>query len=968
MGGLGGVTPPRKTWVLTNLIKEEKNFSLHLEGTQRSANQVDFILPETWKRSTSACRTVREISDKSMKERVKRFWQVLNSEITATGAIEGTAKVSGTALGLAAAFGLASPIAAAACSPILLITEAVKFYKKNSQGAPLEEFVAAIAPLAYLSSFNALAHKNIRLAQFTQSNTASEPQSVPDELIFDLDRELAIDALSFFHHSKLAGAFNQVLSKQLQQDGLNDAETQIVTAWVAWGAGSFLRDAIAQAGDSIDRDSHRIAKLYSAAPDNELSSYSSIEAYLDKIAGYPQDKVFDEDFSFQDIYVPLEAKSVYKNGKVRKYSNSFVLEDWAKQVLQDPQKQQQVMFVQGGPGRGKSVFCKMFADWVRQNLHPLWTPILICLRDITLFDRPLEEILKDAVPNSFSKSEDWLTDKNKRFLFLLDGFDELRMEGRAGGGIKRFINQVGEYQKSCQSPELGHRFIVTGRQPTLRGIDYLAPNPERVELIEMDDGLQQQWLKKWQQAIALDVEKFDAKEAAREAQDFQNFLQADRCPTTVREELAREPLLLYLLAAMHRDGELKVEALEGTSGIEAKIKIYEQSLHWVLNKQREPIQKEVVCLKPEELEWVLMEAELCVVQSGGEYAKFSTIEERLKLSEPEIAEAMRDIRENKGDEVLKNALAAFYLKPAAGDAGGSVEFFHKSFSEFLCAKRLQQELEDWTIPGRRNKKYDLNDDRFAHSVYDLLGYGGLTPEIVEYLMGLLAQSENFRPVQLFERLKGFYLDWCENEFISAPPNENHPQWKMQALAEQAPDTQEKRLGLPQVDVYAGLNVMILLLELHRYGHVREEFKEQIAFYPCGKPKEGKLEDSTRLYRLMGYSRCLGNSGFRDTVGSFLQDAYLTGANLTGAFLNRANLTGAFLNRAFLNRAFLTSAAYLTGANLTGAFLEDAILDGANLTGANLKNISWNEKTNWNRVRGLDKALNVPEALKQQLKI
>ena len=43
----------------------------------------------------------------------------------------------------------------------------------------------------------------------------------------------------------------------------------------------------------------------------------------------------------------------------------------------------------------------------------------------------------------------WLTDKNTRFLFLLDGFDELLLEGRASGGLKEFLQQVEQFQKDA---------------------------------------------------------------------------------------------------------------------------------------------------------------------------------------------------------------------------------------------------------------------------------------------------------------------------------------------------------------------------------------------------------------------------------------------------------------------------------------------------------------------------------------
>jgi len=68
----------------------------------------------------------------------------------------------------------------------------------------------------------------------------------------------------------------------------------------------------------------------------------------------------------------------------------------------------------------------MFADWVRQYEHPRWTPILIRLRDIRTLDKDFEETLRKAVDRDFACNDPgWLTDHNIRFLFLLDGFDEL---------------------------------------------------------------------------------------------------------------------------------------------------------------------------------------------------------------------------------------------------------------------------------------------------------------------------------------------------------------------------------------------------------------------------------------------------------------------------------------------------------------------------------------------------------------
>jgi len=287
-------------------------------------------------------------------------------------------------------------------------------------------------------------------------------------------------------------------------------------------------------------------------------------------------------------------------------------------------------------------------------------------------------------------------------------------------------------------------------------------------------------------------------------------------------------------------------------------------------------------------------------------------------------------RERIGDNPLRNALAAFYLRPAsAADATeGAVEFVHKSFAEFLCAQRLVESLKEWVEPRRRHGGFLVSRDKLAEEVYDLLGYGGLTWEIVEYVMALLDVShEEF--LQLFERLEEFYLDWCNGEFINAEPTSNLPQKKMLHLRKYG-----SLMGLREVDIYAGLNVMILLLELNHYAQNRDELKGQISFNPCGQTDSDSFEP-TRLLRIISYSNSVKLDTFVNTVSQFLSNVNLRGANLRGVNLVYADLSGADLSGADLHIADL-SAVNLSGADLSGAELVGVALFNANLTNAILQ--------------------------------
>ncbi|WP_338043144.1 NACHT domain-containing protein, partial [Okeania hirsuta] len=233
-----------------------------------------------------------------------------------------------------------------------------------------------------------------------------------------------------------------------------------------------------------------------------MEVYGSIDNYLkEAITTKPQEKVFDENFTFRQIYVPLEVKPVNSDGKIEETATRQNIGKWAKTILLDENKDKQVLFIQAGPGRGKSVFCRMFADWVRQELYPIYTPILIRLRDVRNFAANIDETLADAVGWDFVNTDSgWLTDRNTRFLFLLDGFDELLLERGASNELKFFLDQVAQFQKrAAENNERGHRVLITGRPLALYGIERLMPpNLERVSILPMGYYIQRQWFEKWQ--------------------------------------------------------------------------------------------------------------------------------------------------------------------------------------------------------------------------------------------------------------------------------------------------------------------------------------------------------------------------------------------------------------------------------------------------------------------------------------
>ncbi|NEQ41336.1 MAG: low-complexity protein [Okeania sp. SIO3I5] len=979
----------RKIWRVLN-TEIDINFQESIKGTTEAGKAV-FKLAEVIEKNQDAKVLEPLIQD------IDSVLDVLNSPL---------GKIAGASL----------PFLPIATGIISFIVE------KTRQEPTLEDGVQLVAQVAYLESIRQffLDYPEIkdRLTETEASEAVQEQIKKLDEDIDFNDRN-AEKTLICFYDSPLRKKFNEILLARLQESGLDEYEAKIITERISRDTHRYMKKAVLDVKD----DAKKLAGIYGGGWQKDLEVYGSIDDYLEEaIATKPQEKVFDENFTFREIYVPLEVKFVKPDGEVDKDAESQNIEVWAKTILLDEDRDKEVLFIQAGPGRGKSVFCRMFADWVRRELHPIYTPILIRLRDVKNFAANIDQTLADAVGWDFVKTDSgWLTDKNTRFLFLLDGFDELLLERGTSNSLKVFLDQVADFQKeAAKNQERGHRVLITGRPLALYGIERLMPpNLERVSILPMGDEIQQQWFGKWQMVVG-----------EAETEKFREFLHSAQCPEQVKE-LAREPLLLYLLAAMHRDEQLQVEMFATADVGGVKVLIYEQALKWVLEKQRveegKNLNREITKLESEDLEILLAEAGLCVVQSGGEYAAIKMIEDRLvEQGYKKLQELIEKARQDKQEDGLKNALAAFYLKSAAG-AENSVEFFHKSFGEFLCAKRMVESLKDLTETGKRGKTYVVSDKELEWRIYDLFGYGNLTAEVVEYLMALLVKSE-VELVVLFERLHGFYLDWCRGEFIEET-KKTLPLKKTKQLEDWGIQSGQRR-----VDIYTGLNVMILLFELHRYRYrlFQVELREQLHFYPCGK-RYSEDFDKTRLLRIIAYSQCLGNGTFVEIVGKFLRgvdlsntdlscvnlrgadlrgailrstnfiDADLSNTNLGGVKLNDAklrcvslsfadlsdgdlsnadlinadlfysdfrcaNLNGVKLNGADLNDANLIlanlSSADLTDASLNDANLSSTYLSGAKLSGVYLSNIKWDNNTQWSNTIGLHEARRVPEDLQQ----
>jgi hypothetical protein len=928
------------------------------------------------------------------KQWLQDFWTLLNTDVTELGLTGETAiEITGSLIDIAGTVNehkadlpelatiieVAEPLINLLDSPMMAVVGGVlpfgsigigvlKTCLQAMQKDPtLSDCVVIVGQAAYLESFQDI----LNCLENTEENTAlkqaagnlklkavMKAQSLKLKGI-ELDNNTAKTAITCFHNSTLAKALGNALTELLP----NEPTTAIFVERVARNTHGYIYETLANSAENLKP----LAELFRMGGTQKLEQLASIQDYLNKeIATLPQTQVFNEakgekKLSIADIYVSMKAKDVDNKGQPTG-ETAFDLANWATETLNNSDSHQQVIFIQGEPGHGKSVFCRMYANWVRRNLYPNWIPILIRLRDIELQTQFRETLRQALIHHDFVASDDgWLTDPNIRFLFLLDGFDELVLSQRDGQGLKEFLDNVARFQRE-EGKNHRHRILITGRPMALQGYEYSLPyNLNRVSIVPMDDDLQNQWLSRWQ-----------AYAGEAETEKLRSLIHNEQCPEEL-QKLAREPLLLYLLAVLARSDKFNPNVFNETQGIAVKIQIYTNLIDSILEQQRtdretgKNINETLTGFKPKRLRRLLGELALCITQTETERASVDAIKQVL---DEKSEQAIDDLAKN-------NILAAFYLKTEIDT--GSIEFIHKSFREFLTAERLQRSLKEWTDvrwdEDDEDEEPTIKNRELYKQIYDLFGYGMLTKEIVEYLIELLKQRDNFDWGLLAQRLQKFYFKWADGDFIEQI-TETLPQWKAREL-----DKQGIKKGQLQVDIYTGLNIMILLLELHRYGKTVEDnsLKNQLSFHPCGIEETDNWNER-RLLKIINYSNSIDKFPFDILLSQYFKEANLIRANLIRANLIRANLIRANLIRANLSAAHLRNAdlrnADLIRANLIRANLSHADLSGANLSGAhlshaqlsqvNLDNIRWNNTTLWDSAYHLHTALNIPDNLAEDL--
>ncbi|YAF98641.1 MAG: pentapeptide repeat-containing protein [Nodularia sp. CChRGM 3473] len=607
-----------------------------------------------------------------------------------------------------------------------------------------------------------------------------------------------------------------------------------------------------------------------------------------------------ECFALKDIYVPLtglpQEVSYAKPSQVD-------LKIWAQQQLDDSET---IAVIESEPGYGKTSFCHMWAAQVALELYPTWMPIVIQLRDIKYGNNLTETLNSGFSLNSQTSLTNWLEQEHPRCLLLLDGLDELPPCSQGNRAKAMFMQQLLKFQS-----ERRHKIVLTSK---IASFQEFAPEIslqlKRIVIQPLEVEELKQWFQKWAMVQSLPI-----------AQNFFTFLKQaglfnSQSQSPEFSALVRQPLMLYLLGVLHRDGLLDEQILQLATNSHLW-EIHHRLSRWLLGY---PLTGSIKTM-------LLRSGSAHIHRTQEAIANLLSGRHPQDLIKQMQAIALQILHSDRhqitlAEESNPQTLPAFYFKTSSTSLS-QTEFSHPKLGEYLCVEAIADQLQ--ILTQQQEDVYGTltfileSPSSVAQHIYNLLGYGVLSQEIVEMAIAALRhkQSSNFSFEVFIQRLESFWHVYCQGR------------WLDEGMGHKALSyyhSLHNPVNIEQVNAAVGVNVFVLLCACYR------EIKA--AFCPCGNPANLAEFYPEALLILIAKVAVLSNNAFIKRILS----QSLTRLNLSGASLPQVMLVGANLEQTNLSDAALMGAN-LAGANLTGANLTGANLTGANLTGVNLHTVN-----------------------------
>ena len=801
-----------------------------------------------------------------------------------------------------------------------------------------------VADIAWLLIFRSLSeaihnlvdeHKFIFISEYKNFDAIAEEI---EELETTINR-------NFFYRPKDLSILKDIaepFQKWLKLYGLDEAQAQSICNRLPSYFVFALNNEWRSRPKEYEKIKQNLVTPFSEAVNKE-ESWQVYSAWLQKQVDEP---MFAEAFSLKQVYISPRAyyeekKEInsHEDDNLRELQERqsqkvvFDLETHLETWLYQANNQDAIRVISGDPGAGKSSFAKMFAAKLSE------------VGDIPIIFIPLHHFdptgdLVESV-GKFVRDDDYLSTnplegqfKEPRLLIIFDGLDELSMQGKLGAQVARgFLREVENKVSHINLRQTRLQVIISGRPVVIQAnqdefrkpeqilhiLPYFVPYDDRSKYKDDNNLLGKDQRNIWWQ-----------KYGEVSGNNYSSMPKELKLYSLV--EITSQPLLNYLVALSYkRSQDLTIEDKTDFSEATNLNTIYQSLLKSVYARgwdtDQHPTLKGV---KYEQFVRILEEIALAAWHGDGRTTTVREIEEHCHSSG--LKKLLKKFAE-RAESGVTNLLTAFYFRQSGYSREGdkTFEFTHKSFGEYLTAKRIvralnkiNKELQD------REKDPDEGWDE-KQALTHWITICGMSA-IDEYLFNFICQEISLQDKEIVKQ-------WQQNlcHLIGYMLRQGMPMEKIVPRPSYQEECRQSR--------NAEEALLVVLNSCARYTEdiSQIQWQSEYSFAKWLSRLQNQIEDESQII----VNQCLSWLNLKEVnlECASLKEANLEGANLEGANLLKANLLKANLQEASLAGVNLQEASLagaillktnLIKANLRRANLQTACISGSNLEGANLE--------------------------------
>jgi|GEM_PF-5526096 len=381
-----------------------------------------------------------------------------------------------------------------------------------------------------------------------------------------------------------------------------------------------------------------------------------------------------------------------------------------------------LVFICGGPGSGKSTLCRMLAAELakRDELHPVFLKLRRCKEgeDISQFIE--DSLRREGVINRLS---DLRCIPN--LTLILDGFDEIVLASQS-----RLRHLFTVLVDDLRTGSLRNaRVVVSGRDTLFREGKGLPRGSHIVQVLPFNPQQVAAWSKKWRTLhLSGAGGNFSPEILLRQSEGTGNAL----------AELATWPLTLHLLARLHTSGlfSMSGDSRESATTVE-KAYLYRGILHETASRQLEQVSGQGR-LEPERMRKFLRGVALEMYQRS---IDSMAVQDVIPIAHMFFSDVSDDVAMS---ELAEIAIVNSPEIQKGEDTG--FEFVHKSFAEFLAAESLGQIIEEvcHRVPDIAGVQVWHRNEREAAALWARhFSVRVLSPEVQEMMEPILGVFVDF---------------------------------------------------------------------------------------------------------------------------------------------------------------------------------------------------------------------------------